>query len=121
MEIAHDWILHHDNAPAARTHTHTASSVREFLPKKCIPLLTQAPHSPDLSPCDFYLFPKLKPTVKSYHFQTLDRVQKAVADAIKILTEADFQSRYEARKTRWDKCVASEGCCFERGNFDLEE
>jgi hypothetical protein len=47
--------LHHDNAPA-----HTALSFREFLGKKCIPVLPQAPYSPHLSPCDFYLFPKLK-------------------------------------------------------------
>jgi hypothetical protein len=39
---------------------HTALSVREFLAKKCIPVLPQAPYSPDLSPYDFYLFPKLK-------------------------------------------------------------
>jgi hypothetical protein len=35
--------LHHDNATA-----HTALSVREFLAKKCIPGLPQAPDSPDL-------------------------------------------------------------------------
>jgi histone-lysine N-methyltransferase SETMAR len=57
MEIADEWIrqLDHDNAPA-----HTALSVPEFLEREGIPVLPQAPHSPDLSPCDFYLFPKLK-------------------------------------------------------------
>jgi histone-lysine N-methyltransferase SETMAR len=68
--------LHHDNAPA-----HTALSVREFLAKRCIPVLPQAPYSPDLSPCDFYLFPKLISRVKSYHFQNLDSDQTAVTDA----------------------------------------
>jgi hypothetical protein len=38
------------------------------------------------------LLSKLKWRVKGYHFQTLDSVQKAVTDAIKTLTEADFQS-----------------------------
>jgi hypothetical protein len=38
--------LQHDNAPA-----YTALSVLEFLPKNCIPVLPQAPYSPDLSPC----------------------------------------------------------------------
>jgi hypothetical protein len=79
--------LHNDNAPA-----HTALSVREFLVRKCIPLLPQAPYSQDLSPYDFYLFQKLQSRVKGCHFQTLDSVQKAVTDAIKTLTEDDFQS-----------------------------
>ena len=32
MDIAYDWVLHNDNAPA-----HTALSVREFMAKKNIP------------------------------------------------------------------------------------
>ena len=50
-DIADDWVLHHDNAPA-----HTAHSVREFLAKKNIPVFPHPPYSPDLAPCDFYLF-----------------------------------------------------------------
>jgi len=53
MDIADDWVLHHDNAPA-----HTALSIREFLAKKNIPVLPHPPYSPDLAPCDLYLFPK---------------------------------------------------------------
>jgi len=34
MDIADDWVLHHDNAPA-----HTALSIWEFLAKKNIPVL----------------------------------------------------------------------------------
>jgi hypothetical protein len=36
--IAGDWVLHHDNAPA-----HTALSIREFLVKKNIPTLSHPP------------------------------------------------------------------------------
>jgi len=54
-DIADDRVLHHDNAPA-----HTALSIREFLVKKNIPALPHPPYSPDLAPCDFYLFHKLK-------------------------------------------------------------
>jgi hypothetical protein len=66
-------------------------------------MLPQVPCSPDLSPCDFYLFAKLNLRVKGYHFQTFASVQKAVTDAIKTLTEADFQSCYQARKIRFTK------------------
>ena len=61
-DIADDWVLHHDNAPA-----HTALSIREFLAKKNIPVLPHPPYSPDLVPCDFYLFSKLKFKLKVHH------------------------------------------------------
>jgi len=44
-DIADDWVLHHDNAPA-----HTARSIREFLAKKNIPVLPHPPYSPDIAP-----------------------------------------------------------------------
>jgi hypothetical protein len=56
-----------------------------------------------------------------YNFQTLDRVQKSVTDAIKNLTDADFLSRYEAWKICWSKCVASEGYYFESDKAYVDE
>ena len=49
---ARSWLLHHDNAPA-----HNALGIREFLAKNNIAVLEQPPYSPDLAPCDFFLFP----------------------------------------------------------------
>jgi hypothetical protein len=40
--IAHNWMLHHENAPC-----HTAISVIEFLPKKGIPVVPEPPNSPE--------------------------------------------------------------------------
>ena len=64
MDIADDWVLHHDNAPA-----HTALSIREFLVKKNIPILPHPPYSPDLAPCYFYLLCKLKLKLEGSSFQ----------------------------------------------------
>ena len=65
-DIADDWVLHHDNAPAC-----TALSIRELLAKKNIPVLPHPPYSPDLGLCDFCLFPKLKSKLKSHNFWTM--------------------------------------------------
>ena len=62
-EIADTWMLHHDNAPC-----HTAISVNKVLAKKGISVVPQPPYWPDLSPCDFFLFPKLKFHLKGRHF-----------------------------------------------------
>ena len=49
------WLLHHDNAPA-----HSSLLVRNFLVKNNTIIMPQPPYSPDLAPCDFFLFPRLK-------------------------------------------------------------
>ena len=93
MDIADDWVLQHDNAPA-----HTALSIREFLAKKNIPLLPHLPYGPDLAPCDFYLFPKLKSKLKGHHFGTMENIQKIVTDELNTRTENDFQYCYDQWK-----------------------
>lgn len=47
--------LLHDNAPA-----HKSKLVQAYLKEERIVQLSHPPYSPDLSPCDFFLFPKLK-------------------------------------------------------------
>ena len=66
------WLLHHDNAPA-----HTALSIRKFLVNKNITVLEQPPppYSPDLGPCDFFLFPKVKNITKGTHFSSSDAIK----------------------------------------------
>jgi hypothetical protein len=92
-DIADDWVLHHDNAPA-----HTALSICEFMPKKNIPVLPHPPYSPDLAPCDFYLFRKLKLKLKGHHFGTMENIQKNVTDELYTLTEKDFLYCYDQWK-----------------------
>ena len=45
------WILHHNNAPS-----HNAIVIREHLAKNETNTIQQPPNSPDLAPCDFFLF-----------------------------------------------------------------
>ena len=89
-DIADDWVLHHDNAPA-----HTALSIREFLVKKTISVLPHPPYSPDLAPCDFYLYTKLKSKLKGHHFGTTENIQKIVTEELHTQTEKDFQYCYD--------------------------
>jgi len=57
-----DWILHHDSAPP-----HTSHLVHQFLAKHGTTQLQQLPYSPDLTLCDFFLFPRLKKVLKGHH------------------------------------------------------
>jgi hypothetical protein len=55
--------LHHDNAPV-----HSTALVQAFLAKHHITQVCQPPYIPDLAPCDFRLFPKLKSPLKWRRF-----------------------------------------------------
>jgi len=42
--------------------------------------MLQPPYSPDLSPPDYFLFPKLKMKLKRLHFADVAEVEEAVTD-----------------------------------------
>ena len=52
----------------------TSCLMQSSLAKHQITQVTQPPYSPDLVPCDFWLFPKLKPPLKEKRFQTIDMI-----------------------------------------------
>jgi len=106
-EIANTWFLHHDNAPS-----HTSFTVREFLSQRNITMLPHPPYSPDLAPCDFFLFPKLKTQLKGHHFGTVENVQAAATRALNISGE-DFLHCYEEWQQRWNHCIRSQEAYFE--------
>jgi histone-lysine N-methyltransferase SETMAR len=47
------WLLRHDNNPS-----HASVLTQQFLAKYKMAVIPQQPYSPDLAPCDFFLFPK---------------------------------------------------------------
>ncbi|UYV80237.1 hypothetical protein LAZ67_18002121 [Cordylochernes scorpioides] len=73
-----NWLLHHDNAPA-----HTSLLVRDFLAKINTLMIPQLPYSPDLAPCDLFLFPKLKRPMKGRRYATLDEIKTASKEELK--------------------------------------
>ena len=60
-------LLHHDNASA-----HTAGVTLDFLATNDVQLVTHPPSSPDLVPCDRFLFPSLIRQLKGRQFQNAE-------------------------------------------------
>jgi len=106
------WLLHHDNAPA-----HNALSVRQFLAEKNITVLEQPPYSPDLAPCDFFLFPKLKGVIKGTRFADVDAIKRAVTVELRRIPRESFQGCMDAWQKRMGKCSRAEGDYFEGDNL----
>ena len=61
---------------AASQDTHASYLVQISLAKHQITQVTQPHYSPDLAPCDFWLFPKLKSPLKGKRFQTVNERQE---------------------------------------------
>ena len=102
------WQLHHDNAPA-----HSSHLIQGFLAKHNIPLIRQAPYSPDMAPCDFWLFPKLKMPLKVTRFESREDIMRnAMAQLYKIPQEA-LQKCFQQWQDCWKKCVNYQGDYFE--------
>jgi len=68
-----DVMLHHDNAAA-----HKARIVTEYLRNERVDLLPHPPYSPDLAPCDFFLFPRIKKELKGKRFDKVENLARAV-------------------------------------------
>ena len=49
------------------------------------------PYSPDLTPCDFCLFPKLR----GYRYETIEEMEEAVTKVIDTLTQEDFHGAFQ--------------------------
>ena len=89
------FILHQDNVPA-----HASQQVQTTIEIQLeAEILTHPPYSPDLAPCDFVLFPKLKDELKSKHFNDLDEL-KSELNRISILIQWSGLIKYSVSGSR---------------------
>jgi histone-lysine N-methyltransferase SETMAR len=89
------WVLHHDNAPA-----HDALRVRKFLAKKSITKMDHPPYSPDLAPCDFWFFSKIKNALGGQRFADIPDIQCNVT-LLWGIPENNFQDCF----WQWSFCI----------------
>jgi hypothetical protein len=58
----------------------------------------ELPHSPDLVPGEFFLFLKLKTTLKGCCFQTIEETQENSITELRTITESVFQEAFQQWK-----------------------
>ena len=74
-----------------------------------IKTVPQPPYSPDLAPCDFWLFPKLR----GCRYETIEEMKEAVMKVIDMLTQEDFDGAFQKLLEGFNKCIAAGGDYFE--------
>ena len=97
------WHFQQDNAPV-----HNSILVTDYLSKMDIKTVPHHSYSPDLAPCDFWLFPKLR----GCRYETIEEMKDAVTKAIDTHTQEDFREAFQKFLERY-KCIAAGGYYFE--------
>ena len=98
------WHFQQDNAPV-----HNSILVTDYLTKMGIKTVPHPPYSPDLAPCDFWLFPKLR----SCRYETIEEMKEAVMKVIDTLTQEDLHGAFQKLLEWYNKCIAAGGDSFE--------
>ena len=71
------WHFYQDNTPV-----HNSILVTDYLTKMGIKTVLYPAYSPDLTPCDFWLFPKLR----GCRYETIEKMKEAVMKVMDTLT-----------------------------------
>lgn len=100
--------LLHDNAPA-----HTSQIVREFLKSEKVTVLPHPPYSPDLAPCDFFLFPKLKNFLSGRRYNSRQAVGSAVSQCLRGIPKSAYRDAFQKWIHRLKLCISNHGEYFE--------
>jgi transposase len=73
----------------------TAVSIKEFLAKQRVPQLNYPPYSPDLSPPDVFLFPKIKSTLKGRIFEDTEDIKRNLTKELLALLANEFKKCFQ--------------------------
>ena len=74
-----------------------------------IKTVSHTPYRPDLAPCDFWLFPKLR----GCRYETIEEMKEAVTKVIDTLTQEDFDGAFQQLLERYNKSIAAGEDYFE--------
>jgi histone-lysine N-methyltransferase SETMAR len=97
-------IILHDNC-----RVHVARVIVDLLQKYGWEVLPHPPYSPDLSPCDYDLNPKLKEPMRGHRFQDIDELMARLTQEIWRLNRSKVLDGIQKLPERWTKCIELEG------------
>ena len=83
-------------------------------------VLEHPAYSPDLAPCDFFLFDKIKDAMRGTHFGIVEELKGEASRLLKAIPGSDWKKCFESWKNQMRRCIAAEGDYFEGDqNFQI--
>ena len=95
------WLLLHDNAPA-----YHSTLLTDFSTKNGILTTNHSPYSPDLAPCDFYLFGKLHLAMKGNRYADIETIQRSMTAILKIISTDEIKMSFHSLSDRAKSVVS---------------
>ena len=83
--------------------------------------IPQAPYSPDMTPCDFFLFNHLKNSLWGSYFDTIDIIKQKSQQVSKNISKHKYERCFQDWIKRWHMCIASHGEYFEGDKYNFDE
>lgn len=103
---AKSYKIHDDNA---RPHVH--KSVNNFLTEHGIKTIRHPPYSPDLAPCDFWLFSYIKERLDSH--DNAISLSKQITKVLSAIDKKEWQKTFHKWIERMETCIKCKGEYFE--------
>ena len=103
---------HRDNAPANKSAT-----VQEYLKESGLIVLDHPPYSPNLSPCDFWLFARLQEMLAGHRFESRCGIGSAVYQCLQHTPKEDSQAAFRKWVDQCKMCAEADGAYFEGLRF----
>ena len=79
----------HDNSSS-----HKCEVVKSFLASEMGNVLNHPPYSPDRSPCDFFLFPRLKKMISGNKYTSRSSLGSAIYQCLQQIPKEDYLSTF---------------------------
>ena len=80
-----------------------------------VAVLNHPLYIPDLAPVDFFLFPRLKSTIKGVHFADVSAIKDLVTAVLRSITQEAFADHFRKLYESCRTCVV-EYCSILKGN-----
>lgn len=102
-------LFHQDNAPA-----HKSAISMAKLQELRYELVPHPPYSPDLAPCDYYLYPNLKKWLGGKRFGSNEEVITETEAYFEGFQKSYYLEGIKKLEDRWTKCVSLKGDYVEK-------
>jgi hypothetical protein len=101
-------LVHADNA-----RSHTAKLSTRYFNENRMKSAPHPPHSPDLTPSDFYLFGYVKRCLTGLSFEDADQLLAAVEGVLEGIEKVTLPAVFLEWMDRSRKCIGTNGECTE--------
>ena len=102
-------LLHQDNAPA-----HRARQTHDFLEEQRVQQVGHPAYSPDLAPCDFFVFPHVKSKLRGIRFESPEAAVQAFIRGLEDIPSSAWSDCFAKWFQRMERCIQCDGDYFEK-------